>query len=460
MQRRPFRLLSWAFLCLCAAVPLDAAEEVEKAKEDDAISNTLHGTLPPEVSTFPDVFAKGRFTLGARYKFERLSQDAGPNPPANGPVQHVGYASTLRLAVGYETAPVHGLTAYGEVAGVYGLGFDDDYRVTTLPDQNHAGYPFINDGRGTQMNQYWIDWKSPEAPAQLRFGQEETQLLNGRFVSSQLYRQTHQTLDLASIRLTPVTVADGQLSARYAYVYRAHRPNTDGATDNPLDMSTHVMEAAWTKKDRGTVAAYALLLDFNVSDYALAGFNPNTVQSTRTTGIRAEGPWKIDDDWGVHYVADFAHQADWGTNPHHVSENYWEAELGPVYKKHHFFIGGTGLGGKSATDLLSTPLSPPMNGWSEFFAANPALPARSAYGLTAAYVTATGPLPVEGLTYTVTGYDYWASNNGTHYGRELDAGMDYKFARHYFAGWRVGGYFADALYTDSVRTSVTVGLAF
>ncbi len=108
---------------------------------------------------------------------------------------------------------------------------------------------------------------------------------------------------------------------------------------------------------------------------------------------------------------------------------------------------------------MSTPLAPPLNGWSEFFISTPTLPSRAAYGLDAAYLTATGPI-VKGLKYTVTGYDYWASSNGTHYGSELDVGLEYKFAKHYTAGWRLGDYFADQLYTDSVRTSITLGVSF
>jgi len=85
-------------------------------------------------------------------------------------------------------------------------------------------------------------------------------------------------------------------------------------------------------------------------------------------------------------------------------------------------------------------------------------------GLEALYVTFTGPVPrVKGLTYTATYYDYHADTGGAHYGSELDAALEWKAApihKNLTLGWRFGQYYADTLFSDSLRTSVYAAFTF
>ncbi len=399
-----------------------------------------------EARTFAEIFTKGKFSGQARYRYEIYEQDAS----AAAPIVGTGVASTLRLALGFETAPFFGLSAFIEGEAVIQLGAEDRYRIPTVPDQNNAGYPIIVDPEGIELSQFWLNWKIPATPVELRVGREELSLLNGRFIGNSAWRQNHQALDLASIKAS-FDVAGGRLLARYAYMNRIYRTLGYEATDSPLYMDSHFMNLEWAKKDRVTASAYGILLDYDRPDQAYL--------STSTIGLRVFGPWMINPDWGIHYVADFAHQADYGGNPFEISSNYWALELGPQYKGHKLYFGWTVLEGESTTDKVTTPLAPPNNGWVEKFLLNPSL--GDSHGLNAIYLTATGPVPfVKGLTYTVTFYDYHSDSNRIHYGSELDAQLEYKFAKHYAVGWRFGNYWADNLFTDSLRTSVFASFTF
>jgi hypothetical protein len=105
---------------------------------------------------------------------------------------------------------------------------------------------------------------------------------------------------------------------------------------------------------------------------------------------------------------------------------------------------------------LSTPLSPPFNGWSDLFFNNPS--GGGGNGLEARYVTGSGPIRfLGGAVATLIYYDYYSDYPYVHYGSELDSSMAYKVKKvseRWEIGWRFGRYWSDHLFTNAVRASV------
>ena len=147
---------------------------------------------------------------------------------------------------------------------------------------------------------------------------------------------------------------------------------------------------------------------------------------------------------------------NFGSNPDRVDANYYLGELGPGWRGLGVKAGYAFLSGRSATDLLTTPLAPPFNGWTDLFITNPVK--GNVSGLEARYLSASGPVRFLGGTLaTVIFYDYHSDNLHIHYGRELDSAMSYKFKRfhnRWEIGWRFGRYWAEQLFTNALRTSV------
>jgi hypothetical protein len=172
--------------------------------------------------------------------------------------------------------------------------------------------------------------------------------------------------------------------------------------------------------------------------------------------LRVTGPYQFDKRWRLLYTAEFAKQTDYGSNPNTVDANYYLGELGPGWHGFGFKAGYALLGGRSATDKLTTPLAPPFNGWSDLFVNNPS--GGGGNGLEARYLTATGPLRfLDGAVATLTYYDYHSDSPRVHYGSELDSALAYKIRRisnRWEIGWRFSRYWADRLFTNAVRTSV------
>jgi hypothetical protein len=395
---------------------------------------------PPE-STSPSLWSvlkEGKLSLNVRYRFETFERDGAPfTAPA--------YASTIRLAVGYETPSFYGFTLFAQGEGVADVG-PADYSVPARPSQNRPNLPAILDPRSWEMNQGYLKWTHSIESKKLALtvGRQELSLNDGRFLSFSNWRQVHGTFD--AVRFD--TDLPLNFSFTYAFINRFYREDGYDATDGEQPMHSHLWNLGWRKPDRIKVSLYGLLID----DRARGQFS----NSTQTYGLRANGPYQFNPDWSLIYTAEFAKQMNFGTNPNHVDANYYLGEIGPGWRGLSVKAGYAFLAGHSATDLVTTPLAPPFNGWTDLFVNDPVK--GNASGLDARYINASGPIRYLGGTVaTVIFYDYHSDNLHLHYGRELDSALSYKikkFDNRWEIGWRFGRYWADQLFTNSVRTSV------
>jgi len=420
-------LLVGAMLCFVAPLRLAAQVPEQEPEPDQSASRSLWSRLK-----------EGNISANVRYRFETFERDGAPfTAPA--------YAPTLRLTLGYQTPSFHGFSIFAQGEAVVVTG-PADYSVPTNPSQNRPDRPAILDPRSLELSQGYLRWTHniSKKKLALTLGRQELTLNDGRFLSVSYWRQVHGTFDAARL--------DADLPLRfsftYAFINRFYREVGYNATDGHPPMLTHMMNLAWKKADRVNVSLYGLLLDYrSPAQFAL---------STQTYGLRVTGPYQFDKEWGLLYTAEFAKQKDYGSNPNKVDANYYLGELGVGWRAFGFKAGNALLGGRSATDELTTPLAPPFNGWTDLFFNDPS--GGGGNGLEARYLTANGPLTfLDGTVATLTYYDYHSDSPRVHYGSELDSALAYK-VRHvsnrWEIGWRFSRYWADRLFTNAVRTSV------
>ena len=382
--------------------------------------------------TLVQAIVSGPVLVDMRYRFELIDQEGLPESAR---------ASTLRAALGYETRPYHGFSVLGQLLAVAALG-PDDYRIPTLPDQNKMEYPVILDPLGPQVGQAFARYTHPWF--NLKVGRQEVALNNGRFVSVSTWRQSHQTLDAAQVNLTPLT--DMVLS--YTFVARLNRVMGVEASDGQLDMKSHLVNTSYKLPGVGSAAAYGLLLDFG----------DMTQWSTSTFGLRLEGPFSLSDNWSLLYALEGARQRDAYSNPNQLSADYFLVEAGLGYKGLGLRAQFNQRGGRSATDKLFHPLTNPWDGWTEKLVVTPD------QGLRVATASLSGPVPwVAGLTITLAHFEYWGQSTSAHYGRETDAGAEYRFVgldKNWALGFRFAYYQADRLMTDTLRTAAYTAYTF
>ena len=414
------------------SVPTARAPSSAEATASARATPAAAGSGPPTQPTLVQAIVGGPVLVDLRYRFEYIDQD-GLAEPAR--------ASTLRTALGYETRPYHGLSVLGQLLAITALG-PDQYRIPTSPDQNKMEYPVILDPLGPQVAQAFVRYTHPWF--NLKVGRQEVALNNGRFVSVSTWRQSHQTLDAAQANLTPLK----DLALSYSFVARLNRVMGIDASDGQQDMASHLVNLSYKLPGLGSAAAYALVLDFD----------DMTVWSTSTFGLRLEGPYTLTDSWSLLYAVEAARQQDAFSNPNQVAADYFLVEAGVAYKNLGLRVQFNQRGGESATNKLFHPLTNPWDGWTEKFVVTPDR------GVRVATASLSGPVPwIAGLNFTVAHFEYWAQSAGAHYGRETDAGAEYRFVgldKNWSAGFRFAYYNADTLMTDTLRTAAYTAYAF
>ncbi len=431
-------LILGAIFC---SLPSASVAAQDQPQQDQAVQEPSPQTQAPKEQASNWLWPwlkEGKLSFNSRWRLEAFERDGAP-------FTATAYAPTLRLALGYETPAYRGFSIFAQGEAVIVTG-PADYSVPALPSQNRPNLPVILDPKSLEMNQGYVKWThgASDKNVTVTVGRQEVALNDGRFLSFSNWRQVHGSFDAARFDAG----LPGNFSFTYAYINRFYREDGYTATDGEEPMHSDMFNLMWSKPRRINASLYGLLLNFR----GPAQF----ATSTQTYGLRLTGPYQFNPDWSLLYVAEFAKQMNYGTNPNKVDENYYLGELGPGWHDFGLKAGYAFLGGRSATDLLTTPLAPPRNGWTDLFFNNPSEAA--GHGLQALYLTAGGPVRfLDGAVATLIYYDYYSDYPHTHYGSELDSSLAYKIKRvsnRWEIGWRFGRYWADHLFTNAVRTSV------
>jgi hypothetical protein len=431
-----------------------------------ATAAAADGTAPAAAAPTPgisDALRSGKLSLAARYRYEQVNQRGFADE---------AHASTVRLALGYETGAWNGLTAFAQYEGIYRIGqklFNDMPPGVAAGD--YGRYPRVLDADGSDLNQAWVRWTGAVSgiKATAKLGRQEIILLNGRLVGNVAWRQNNQTFDGLTGSVSPLAGLDlpavaKELTITGAYWNKVNRiTGTDakgtgvggvtGANDGVLAGDSGLVSVGTKVPDTLTATAYGVWLQYR----------DVPAQSSQTIGLRIEGPTKLDATWSLPWTVEYAKQKDLGNNPNSYSANFYNAEIGVTWKGIGPRIAYSRLDGGSGSDAFQTPLATghAFNGWAEMFLATPAR------GLESWSLSWGGPLPMvaEGLRVQVVGYRFYAQSGHAHYGDELDLNVEYLakvIDPKLLLGVKIGGFRDDEAeqagagvsFKDTVKTSL------
>lgn len=380
-------------------------------------------TLSDELSDLREAISFGKVSGAARARYEFVDQENLDN--------HAN-ASTLRVALGYESKAYHGFSGFLQFEGVFGLNGDDHYRNG---ENGRTTFPLVADQPSVEMNQAYGQYVCPKDPwkTQVRWGRQEINLGNQRLVGAVAWRQDTQTFDGGGVSTTPFNSDGKSLALGYNYIYRVNRIFPDENLVNPfqgrLDMETHLGQALFKWDGIGQVQAYGLFLDYDDEQIVAV-----TNLSTSTIGARASGVVKAGADIGVIYGLEYAQQSDFGSNTQSYDAAYYQGELGAAYMGFTLKYGYSVMeGSDDPNERFTTPLATlhAFDGWVDMFLNTPMA------GLTTHQVTLSyNPPMLKGLTVTAVYYDFGADANSDHFGTEWDFLAEYKVAS--FPGLLVG----------------------
>lgn len=379
-----------------------------------------------EEPTLGEALRDGKLTVGLRYRFERVDDDA---------LSAAAEASTLRASVAYGTLPYRGLRAHLEFSAVAEVGAEGHFNNAGAgPSGNGVtDRPVVADPELTRVNQVFASYE--RGATRLSAGRLELSLDDQRFVGPVKWRQSYQTFTAA--RLENRSLSRTVLS--YAFLERAYT-----VTGGERPMASHLVNVA-VELPAGTAVAYAYLLDFESE--ADAGLSTSTL-GARFSGQRRAGRLT------VGYEAAFAHQRERASNPSRVRAGYYRAGGSVGLPQLTLELGYEVLGGGEDDGRFTTPLATlhAFNGWADRFLATPVLGLRD---LWAGLRGKAGP-----VAWRAVYHDFRPDEGGGIYGREVDLLAAYQAPWGQQWGAKAAFYRADEHSTDTTKLWVWSAYSF
>lgn len=358
----------------------------------------------------PDAFAKGKFSLNARLRYEYADQEGG-TPQA--------HAETIRTRFGFTTAPVYGFQAMIEGENITAANKSTYAAGAGSP----VARDVIADPTGTEMNQAWLGYSyaGTNWSVAAKGGRQMIVLDNARFIGNVGWRQNMQTFDAAGLKLSPVKGLD----LSYNYLWKVHRifgnDSSLAAGTSDFDSESHLFNAAYTIAPLAKVVGYAYLLDLENTR------GRNAANSCATYGGYLTGTWTFNKEHKgtVSYRGEFAYQTDYADSLLNYDTTYYLGELKATYSRFNFGVGYEALGSDNLVGF-KTPLATlhAFNGWADVFLATPATGLRDLYVM--AGVNLPGQIPVN-FVY----HKFDADTGSGDFGQEYDVVASRKFGKNW-----------------------------
>jgi len=375
-----------------------------------------------------EAFKQGTVHLGFRYRFEYVD---------NEPVEENAYASTLRTVLNFRSAPLRGFEFFIEAENVVELG-DDWYRDAGRPPRGNGvtGRPVVADPAGTDINQVMLRYRGYDTDA--RFGRQEINIDDQRFVGAVGWRQHHQTFSAVNIENSSI----GRVKLQYVFSNNVYRIFGD-----KVDTANNFLHGSIDAGKAGTLNVYGYLLNYTEAPFAAL--------STNSFGFEFAGALAIDDGVTALYEAEYARQTDAADNPNNVEANYAHLMGGFGFQQWVTArVGWELLGGSEENGRFLTPLATlhKFNGWADKFLVTPP------NGLKDFYVQLNGS--AAGIAWLLSFHNFSADSVSATYGSEFDWQLTYRSDWNQTFALKGAYYSADTFSTDTTKIWVWTNYTF
>jgi hypothetical protein len=366
------------------------------------------GMAPADSSALADAANQTRPIFDARVRLETVDQT---------PLAEESEATTLRLRFGLETGKAWNTTFLIEGEAVTELGgrYRDDPAVA-----RNTTHPLIADPETEEINR--LQLVNTALPGTtLTLGRQRIALDDHRFVGNVGWRQNEQTFDAVRIvnKPWPALTLDATYLNQVNRVFGRESPQGRYHGDGVL------VNAAY-QFGFGKLTAFGYWLDFDPADGLPAALNPLQM-SSETVGARLAGE-RPSSRIKLSYVASFARQSDYGSNPLRFELDYYLAEVTGTYREYSVMLGQEVLEGNGNVGFM-TPLATThrFQGWADKFLTTPA------DGIDDKYVgvgyAAKAVARLDALSTTLVYHDFQSERRSQDLGIEIDLEVQAKYRR-------------------------------
>lgn len=361
-----------------------------------------------------------KFDLNTRW--ENVDQDKGTL--FRGRFPHTANAFTSRLRAGLLSPTFHGIQGYAEYEG--NLAMVDDYN--NLRNGN-AGYSTVADPEKSELNQLWLSYSGiPDTV--IKGGRQRIKLDDDRFIGNVGWRQMETTFD--SVLITHNNQQLFGLTVNAGYIGNVQ---TFTATNEHIEAP--ILNVNYKVGDYGNVVGYGYWLDYTERE--------NYEKSSQSYGLRMTNfqkpgdTYKLSDNYGVVYTAEWGHQEDYGHGPTKYSVDRLNL-MGGLTAYNLTFQGAVEqLDGKGTNKTFDTPLGTnhAFQGWADLFLVTPK------NGIRDVFATMIGTFDRGDVILTGVYHNFTDDTGNVKYGDEWDFSALKKFGKHYSVLAKYAYYTAD-----------------
>ncbi|MGZ8238671.1 MAG: alginate export family protein [Methylobacter sp.] len=375
----------------------------------------------------------GAIKVDLNYRYENVDQDRGPQRTAN--------ANTARLRAGLLSPVFHGLQGYAEYEG--NLAMQEDFNSLR---NNRTAYSTVADPEKSELNQLWISYAGiPDTV--IKGGRQRIKLDDDRFIGNVGWRQMETTFD--SVLVTHNNQQIYGLTVNAGYI-----GNVQTFTSTTENIEAPILNVNYKVGDYGNLVGYGYWLDYTERE--------NYEKSSQTYGLRMTNfqkpgdTYKIGDNYGLVYTAEWSHQEDYGHGAAQYQANRYNVMGG--FTAYNFTFQGAmeQLDGKGLNRTFDTPLGTnhAFQGWADLFLVTPNNGIRDVFGTVHATLD-RGNVILSGVYH-----DFTDDTGQLHYGKEWDFSAIKKFGKHYSVLAKYAYYDADQFSTDTQKIWVQANISF
>ncbi len=357
-------------------------------------------------------------------------------------------AVTLRTLLGWQTAPLHGLSVGAQWINVAALNDDYDNGRNGTTQTGKANYPRVVDPDYSGVNQLYIDWTGL-TDTRARFGRQSVKLDNVRFIGNVEFRQVMQVFDGISFEnkgLLPKTT-----------IFAAQFDKVTQVSTLKQDANISIVNARHALTPTENLIGYGYLIDWNAASLQAT--------STQTLGLRLDGERVLTTDWKLLYTAEYARQTPYADGASSIDNHYSRIGAGARHGNWFARIDQEVLSSNGAK-AFQTPLGTNhlFQGWADLFLTTPT------EGIRDTFVTAGSK---HGEFTLLTEYHWFHADRafalatggtGTNYGQELDLSASWArgpwMAKLEYARFREGDQYSGARKRDTDKVWLTAMYAF
>jgi len=390
----------------------------------------------------------GAVKIDLNTRFENVNQDNVRKTPLNGaPAANqprTANAVTTRLRLGLLSPVFHGLQGYAEYQGVYAM--DSNYNSTR---NDKTGYSTVVDPYESELDQLWLSYAGI-ADTVIKGGRQVIQFDDQRFIGNVGWRQLQQTFD--SVLITHNNQQLFGLTVNAGYIGRVKTITTTTESVN-----APILNVNYKLGDYGNMVGYGYWLDYTDPGANAVYYKSNQTYGLRLTNYQKQGDaFKLSDNYGLQYTAEWSIQSNYQSNPNNYTVNRYNLMSGFTAYMFTFQGAMEQLDGVGKNKAFQTPLGTnfAFQGWADQFLTTPDNGIRDVFG------TVTTSLDRGEVILSGVYHAFYDDTGNTHYGDEWDFMASKKFGKHYTLLARYAYYNADQYSTDTQKIWVQGNINF